>query len=113
MKSDPQFGEEGQLWRHFSRRCDGFFVEVGANHPTQLSRTRPFEQQGWHGLLVEPLAAKSELLRHKRFGRRVFQLAGGTLFVLTGTVERPRLLNEIRLDTPVRCRWFALKRRFR
>ncbi len=77
MKSYSQFREDVQLWEHFGRKRDGFFVEVGANHPTQLSQTWLFEQQGWRGLLVEPLAAKGELLRRERPGSRVFQLAVG------------------------------------
>jgi FkbM family methyltransferase len=77
MQSYSQFGEDVLLWEHFGRKPAGFFVEVGANHPTQLSQTWLFEQQGWRGILVEPLAAKCELLRKERPGSRVFQLAVG------------------------------------
>lgn len=29
-----QFGEDRLLWQYFKEKKDGFFVEVGANHPT-------------------------------------------------------------------------------
>lgn len=77
MKSYSQFGEDMLLWEHFRGKAGGFFVEVGANHPTQFSQTWLFEQQGWRGILVEPLAAKCELLRRARPGSRVFQVAVG------------------------------------
>jgi len=77
MQSYSQFGEDVQLWEAFGRRNDGFFVEVGANHPTQLSQTWLFEQQGWSGILVEPLAAKCALLRSARPHSRVVETAVG------------------------------------
>jgi len=75
MQSYSQFGEDVLLWQHFGRRTNGFFVEIGANHPTLFSQTWLFEQQGWTGILVEPLAAKCALLRAHRPHSRVFQAA--------------------------------------
>jgi FkbM family methyltransferase len=75
MESFSQFGEDVLLWEHFGRRPGGFFVEVGANHPTRYSQTWFFEQRGWKGLLVEPLSQKAALLRAHRPGSRVFQNA--------------------------------------
>ena len=77
-QSFSQFGEDVLLWEFFHQRTEGFFVEVGANHPTKFSQTWFLEQRGWRGLLVEPLAAKCELLRQHRPGSRVFQVAAGT-----------------------------------
>ena len=76
-QSFSQFGEDLLLWEYFRKRPQGFFVEVGANHPTKYSQTWLFERQGWKGILVEPLAAKSDLLRRERPGSRVFQAAMG------------------------------------
>src|SRR5262245_13271448 len=38
----------------------GFYVDVGANHPTHDSVTQFFYDRGWHGINIEP---NSELLR--------------------------------------------------
>ncbi len=76
-QSFSQFGEDVLLWDYFQKKPEGFFVEVGANHPTKFSQTWFLEQRGWRGLLVEPLAAKCELLRQQRPGSRVFQMAAG------------------------------------
>jgi FkbM family methyltransferase len=77
MTSYSQFGEDVLVWEYFGGRRDGFFVEVGANHPTELSQTWLFEQNGWKGILVEPLARNCEALRAQRPGSRVFQYAVG------------------------------------
>lgn len=72
-----QFGEDRLLWQYFNQKKEGFFVEVGANHPTWCSQTCFFERQGWRGILVEPLPENCRLLREQRPGSRVFQLALG------------------------------------
>ena len=47
--------EEEKLVREFFGDAkDGFFVEVGANHPTINSQTWHLEQSGWTGVLIEP-----------------------------------------------------------
>jgi FkbM family methyltransferase len=47
--------EEEKLVRKFFGGAEtGFFVEVGANHPTKNSQTWHLEQAGWTGVLVEP-----------------------------------------------------------
>ena len=76
-QSFSQFGEDVLIWEHFHQKTEGFFVEVGANHPTKFSQTWFLEQRGWRGLLLEPLAAKCELLRQHRPGSRVLQMAAG------------------------------------
>ncbi len=75
--SYSQFGEDLMLWEYFGRKTNGCFVEAGANHPTQGSQTWLFEQQGWSGILIEPLARHCELLRRLRPASRVFQVALG------------------------------------
>jgi FkbM family methyltransferase len=51
----PTADEEHALVRGFFRGDDsGYFVEVGANHPTEGSQTWHLEQAGWTGVLVEP-----------------------------------------------------------
>ncbi len=45
---------------------DGFFVEVGANDPEQLSQTWHLERLGWRGVLVEPQPALAQKLKEQR-----------------------------------------------
>jgi FkbM family methyltransferase len=77
MRSYSQFREDIQIWDCLGRRRDGFFVEVGANHPVRLSQSYFFELQGWRGLLVEPLGEKCSLLRAQRPGSQVVEAAAG------------------------------------
>lgn len=77
MKSHSQFGEDVLLWEYFGAKPDGFFVEVGANHPTECSQTWLFAQQGWRGILVEPISKNCELLRKERPESVVFDCALG------------------------------------
>lgn len=44
----------------------GFFVDVGANDPTEGSQTWHLEQRGWAGVLVEPQPELAEKLRQRR-----------------------------------------------
>jgi len=51
----PSHQEEQALVREFfGGDNSGYFVEVGANHPTHGSQTWHLEQAGWTGVLVEP-----------------------------------------------------------
>ena len=55
MGFHPSQQQEEQLVREFFvGKISGFFVEVGANHPTNDSQTWHLEQLGWSGVLVEP-----------------------------------------------------------
>ncbi len=70
--------EETALLREFfGHRGDGFFVDVGANDPFHGSTSWIFEQDGWSGLLIEPIPALAERLRQERRGR-VFNCACST-----------------------------------
>src|SRR5262245_42846918 len=67
---------EGRLvFEYFKKRPWGFFVEVGANHPTRRSQTWFLEQKGWKGLLVEPNPVLCEQLRALRPNSQVFEMA--------------------------------------
>lgn len=52
----------------FGNKSDGFYVDVGANHPTIESQTWHLEQLGWSGLLLEPIPSYCELLKKERNG---------------------------------------------
>jgi FkbM family methyltransferase len=75
--SFAQNGEDLLAWSYFDRKPTGFFVEVGANHPTRLSQTWFLEQQGWKGILVEPLPVCCQELRAVRKNSQVIQAAAG------------------------------------
>lgn len=49
-----QNGEDVRLMRAFAGRSTGFYVDVGANHPTDCSVTKCFYDAGWRGINVEP-----------------------------------------------------------
>ncbi len=44
----------------------GFYVDVGAEHPTKLSVTKIFYDQGWHGINIEPIKQGYELFTKDR-----------------------------------------------
>ncbi len=77
MKSFSQFGEDALILEFFAGKTDGFFVEVGANDPENLSQTLFLERAGWHGILVEPQSQCCEKLRVARPQSQVFQVACG------------------------------------
>ena len=65
---------ELSLIRKFFGERDGFFVEVGANHPKKGSQSWDLEQRGWHGILVEPQPQLAAELRNSRRAK-VFEVA--------------------------------------
>jgi FkbM family methyltransferase len=49
-----QFGEDGVLWQLFRLIRDGFYVDIGANHPLRLSNTALLHSyNGWSGINVD------------------------------------------------------------
>jgi FkbM family methyltransferase len=44
----------------------GYFVEVGANQPEDLSQTFTLEQRGWTGVLIEPQPELADELKRRR-----------------------------------------------
>ena len=75
--SYAQWGEDRLVWDHFHRKPRGFFIEVGANDPINLSQTYLLEQNGWEGILVEPQAECCQRLRQVRPRSKVIQAACG------------------------------------
>lgn len=53
--SHSQEGEDLALLRYFRKREGGFYVDVGAHHPTRFSNTWAFYQRGWSGINIDPL----------------------------------------------------------
>ena len=55
--------EDVMLWRALKHIENGFYIDVGANHPSIDSVTRAFYERGWHGINIEPLPSHyAELL---------------------------------------------------
>ena len=50
----------------FSGKRDGYFVDVGANDPKNMSQSWQLEQKGWRGVLVEPQPRLAQKLREQR-----------------------------------------------
>jgi FkbM family methyltransferase len=66
MISYAQNAEDVLLRRVFPDGDQGFYVDVGANHPTLHSVTRHFSDRGWTGVNVEPVARVWEMLQAER-----------------------------------------------
>ncbi|MBE9064944.1 FkbM family methyltransferase, partial [cf. Phormidesmis sp. LEGE 11477] len=49
-----QRGQDYYVDKLLNGKKDGFFVDVGANHPTEISNTIYLERKGWNGLSFEP-----------------------------------------------------------
>lgn len=77
LESFSQYGEDLILWKFFGGRASGFFIEIGANHPTALSNTWFFEQRGWRGIVIEPIPDNCQKLRAARPGSQVVEAALG------------------------------------
>lgn len=51
--SYSQEGEDLILKRFFGQKTDGFYVDIGAFHPTMYSNTFLFYQDGWRGINID------------------------------------------------------------
>jgi FkbM family methyltransferase len=49
-----------------SRRRHGFFVDVGAHHPTRFSNTYYFYRRGWRGINVDAMPGTRKLFQRVR-----------------------------------------------
>jgi FkbM family methyltransferase len=61
----PGYLEDQAAMAFFGGKSDGFYVDVGANHG---GYTLPFENEGWSGVMIEPLPDLAENLRKTRKG---------------------------------------------
>ncbi|MEP0804817.1 MAG: FkbM family methyltransferase [Chloroflexota bacterium] len=58
--------EDVILWRALKNIENGFYVDVGANDPTEFSVTRAFYDRGWSGINIEPVYSCYERLKAER-----------------------------------------------
>lgn len=59
--SYSQFGEDAILNTIFRKQNVGFYVDVGAYHPTHFSNTYALYKKGWHGIVIDPNPAFKQL----------------------------------------------------
>jgi hypothetical protein len=48
--------EDVILWRALQQVKNGFYIDIGANHPQGYSVTKAFYERGWYGINLEPTA---------------------------------------------------------
>jgi len=64
--SYAQNAEDVRLARAFAGHNAGFYIDVGANNPDNLSVTKHFYELGWSGINVEPAPTPYALLARRR-----------------------------------------------
>lgn len=64
--SYAQNHEDVLLWRALKHVQNGFYIDVGANHPSDDSVTRAFYERGWSGINIEPLSLHMAQLKADR-----------------------------------------------
>lgn len=64
--SYSQAGEDLILNCIFNTTSNGFFVDVGANHPTRASNTNFFYKKGWTGINIDALPNAIKMFHKKR-----------------------------------------------
>jgi FkbM family methyltransferase len=72
-KIDPylviSFSQEGEdliVRRKLGELNHGFYVDVGAHHPTRFSNTMAFHRRGWKGINIDPNPAAIRLFERER-----------------------------------------------
>lgn len=58
--------EDVMLWRALGHIKHGFYIDVGACSPDEMSVTKLFSERGWRGVNVEPNPVHYEALRSRR-----------------------------------------------
>lgn len=67
--------EDVMLWRALGHVSNGFYIDVGAQHPVVDSVSKAFYEHGWRGIHVEATPTYSALLRQDRPDETVIQAA--------------------------------------
>ena len=87
--SYAQNREDILLWRALRDVPDGFYIDIGAQGPTQDSVTRAFYERGWHGINVEPVQGHFDNLCDERPRDLTLQMAIGDRAGRTTLYEFP------------------------
>jgi FkbM family methyltransferase len=78
--SYAQNAEDVLLWRGLGSAAAGFYIDVGAAHPTHDSVTQLFYEHGWRGINIEP---------HPRFFPLLVAQRPRDLNLQLGIADRP------------------------
>ncbi len=89
ITSYAQNFEDVMLWRALKHVKEGFYVDVGAQHPIIDSVSLAFYEQGWRGVHIEPVPAYANLLRQHRPDEVVIQAALGAKQGILSFFELP------------------------
>lgn len=108
-----QCGQDSYIHKHFfPTKKDGVYVEIGAHNGVTFSNSLFFEQLGWRGMCIEPIAEEFENLRRNRnehcicingaiskvSGKGLFLYAKGAADMLSGLIANydPRHLEIVK-----------------
>ncbi|MHC5827470.1 MAG: FkbM family methyltransferase, partial [Nostoc sp.] len=58
--------EDVLLNRVFKHKINGFYIDVGALHPTVDSVTKAFYDRGWSGINIEPIKENCNIFQKER-----------------------------------------------
>ena len=89
--------EDVMLWRALKQVKNGFYVDVGAQHPVEDSVSKAFYEHGWRGIHIEPVPFYARLLRQDRPDERVLEIA---ISDIEGTLEL-NVIDDTGLSTAV------------
>ena len=64
--SFSQEGEDLVIARLFDGQVTGFYIDIGAHHPTRFSNTYLLYRRGWRGINVDPTPGGMRLFEKKR-----------------------------------------------
>src|SRR3989344_4607958 len=64
--SYSQKGEDLMIDKYLNHKKRGFYIDIGASHPTKLSNTKYFYDRGWHGINIEPNPERIKFFFKKR-----------------------------------------------
>jgi FkbM family methyltransferase len=77
-RSFAQEGEDRILISWLSDVPSGYYVDIGAHHPTRFSNTALLYESGWHGLNVDPRPGTKELFGELRPRDQAVEVAIGS-----------------------------------
>jgi FkbM family methyltransferase len=66
VEAFSQEGEDIFLKRIFSSVPNGFYVDVGAHHPSRFSNTYMFYREGWRGINIDAMPGSMEYFSKRR-----------------------------------------------
>jgi len=75
ITSYAQNFEDVMLWRALGHVENGFYIDIGAQHPVTDSVSKAFYDNGWRGIHVEPVKEYADLLRQDRPDETVIEAA--------------------------------------